>query len=617
MIESLILWAGPQLHMWVTFGFIGLAVILYASDRLPIEVTSLILLSSMMMFFQIVPYTKADGTVFTAKDLIAGFGNDSLLAVLALLVMGQAVTRTDSLHMIPKIIIRVFRGNRFFSLAAVVFCVIATSAFVNDTPTCIIYMPVFLALATQLKLSPSRVMIPLSYSCILGGTLTLIGSSTNLLVSGSLQSLSGKPLGMFDFTLPGLFIAAVGFFYIAFILPRLLPDRQSPDTHLMGDKKRQFVIQLEIDAGSNLIGKSIAAENLLGDDISLRMLQRNEHAYLAPFDEPIRIRPFDVLVLTATKEALIRLIAEEGKQHYGRISTLDSPGIQLQDKAEKLMLTEVLITPASKLIGQNIEQIGFYHEFHCTVVGIQRKSRMISSRMTEIRLAAGDILMVMGTREQLDVLRQSKDFILMEWSVYELPSQRNALKVNLIFGGMVAVAAFGILPVYIASFVAVLLVLMTGCLTTRQAIRAVDAQIIMLVAAGFGLALALELTGGAIYLAALIVDVVQGANPVWVMSAMFGVMAFCTNVLSNNATALLFTPIAYRTAQELGVEPAMFVHAVIFASNCCSFATPIGFQTNLLVMGPGHYKFTDYFRAGIPLMVMVWATYTAFCFMYY
>ncbi|MBN67089.1 MAG: SLC13 family permease, partial [Rickettsiales bacterium] len=268
----------------------------------------------------------------------------------------------------------------------------------------------------------------------------------------------------------------------------------------------------------------------------------------------------------------------------------------------------------SKLIGQSVGQIGFHHNYHCIVLGIQRKARMITSRMTGIRLAAGDVLLVMGTRDDIRKLRESKDMVVMEWSTEELPSKKYARRVGIIFAGVIGAAATGFMPIHMSAFIGAGLVVLTGCLNLRQSMRALDSSIIFLIAAGLAMSVALQVTGGAALLAHGLVNIMMGADPVIIMSAMFLLMAVLTNVLSNNATALLFTPIAISTANELGVEPEMFIYAVIFASNCCALASPIGYQTNLIVMGPGHYKFADYMRAGVPLAILIWLAYTAYSF---
>ncbi len=619
MFENLLTLLPVNYHMWVVFAFIVAAITMFVTEKLSIEMASLWLLLGLLLFFYFFPYMQENGKIFSPDKLLAGFSNPALVAVLALLVLGQAVVDTGSLNAITNFIFRLFGKRGMFAIALTLFGVIVISAFVNDTPTCVVFMPIMMALAHKVNLSASRVMIPLSYASILGGTITLIGSSTNLVVSSTLPTLGLEPLGMFDFTIPGLLIAFAGFIYIGFVLPRLLPDRAPLSSEVVGDAIRQFVVQLEVDPGSELVGKSVTDEKLLGvDEITVKMLQRYEHAYLAPFEEPLVIRPFDVLVITTTKQSLVKLLSEQDKRMFGKIAALNAMTAEEgEGRAETLALAEVLIAPGSRMVGQSVEQVGFYHNYHCTVVGIQRRTRMITARMTESRLAAGDVLMVMGTREHIEAMRGSRDLMLMEWSTHELPSRRNARSVNLIFGLVVLCSAFDVIPIHIGALAGALLVLATGCLTSRQAVRALDAQIILLVAAGIALASSLEVTGGAAYLAKALVGAMDGAHPVWVMSALFGLMAVTTNVLSNNATGLLYTPIAVNAARELNVDPAMFIHAVIFASNCCSFATPIGYQTNLLVMGPGHYVFKDYMKAGIPLCLIVWATFTAFAFMWY
>lgn len=615
MFESISQLFASAPHMWLTFGVILLAVGFYMYEKVPMEYVSLCIITVLLLFFQFYPYTDSAGTKFNADSILAGFVNPAVIAVMALLVLGQAVVQTGSLSWVSKGIFKLTRGHGPLSIALTVFSVTCVSMFVNDTPTCVVFIPIMLAVAAELNMSASRVMMSVSYASILGGTVTLIGSSTNLLVSAAIINLGMPPLGMFSFTVPGLLIAGAGYFYIAFILPKIMPDRAPPASSLMGDKARQFVIQLEVDSSSKLIGKSITDPNLLEvEDVTVKILQRYEHAFLAPFEEPIAIKAHDVLVLTVSQPSLVKLIADKGNT-FGKVAALDAQmPTDIEKTTERLSLVEVLIAPASRMIGQSVEQVGFYRRLGCTVLGIQRRSRMITARMTEIRLAAGDVLMMMGTREHINGLRANRDVILMEGSQHELPSRRQSIKVNLIFATVVLLATFELVPIHLAALCGALLAIFTGCINSRQAGRAVDVKILFLIAAGIGMASALEVTGGAIYLAGKIVNLMQGTHPVWIMSSLFGLMALSTNVLSNNATALLFTPIAVNTAKLLGVDPYMFIFAVIFASNCCSFATPIGFQTNLLVMGPGHYRFSDYIRAGAPLMLIVWATYTAYCF---
>ncbi|MCI5049631.1 MAG: SLC13 family permease [Rickettsiales bacterium] len=608
----------PHLQLWSTFGIILVAVYLFASEKLSLVLTSCLVVSAFLLLFHFAPLATSSG-LFDPNSLLLGFANPALIAVLALLVLGQAVVRTGSLTIISNAINKISKRSPFLAIVTTLIMVCVISAVMNNTPTVVIFIPILLAVAESLNRSASKVMIPLSYASILGGTTVLIGSSTNLLVSSAIVPMGLEPLGFFDFTIPGLVIAAVGLVYIILVLPRTLPNRAPMSDELTGGSGRQFVAQLEISEDSSILGKAINDPDLFGEhEVTLKMLQRREHAYLAPFEEGLTIESHDVIIVTATRETIKHLLSEEGQTMFRTKSTLierDEEG--RETRPAESALAEVLITPGSKLLGQNIEQVGFHHNYHCIVLGIQRKARMITSRMTEIRLAAGDVLLVMGEREDIRTVRESKDMVVMDWSTEDLPSKKYALRVNAIFTAVIACAATNTVPIHISAFVGAALVVLTGCLNMRQALRALDAPIVFLVAAGLAMSTALQATGGASMLAHGLVELMHGAHPVYVMSAMFLLIAVLTNVLSNNATALLFAPIAVSTALELNVAPEMFIFAVIFASNCCALASPIGYQTNLLVMGPGHYKFKDYMQAGIPLVILVWITYTVFSFFYF
>lgn len=612
MIQELLasLSAIPDFHMWSVYVIIAGAVYLYASEKLPLEVTSVIVLVVLMLLFELVPMKTPDG-VMDSDLLLLGFANPALMAVLALLVLGQAVVRTGALTPVSNSIIKLSKFSPFLAIITTLVVVAVVSALVNNTPTVVIFIPILLALAANLKMSASKVMIPLSYASILGGTTVLIGSSTNLLVSAAIEPLGLPPLGFFDFTLPGVVLAAVGLVYIVFILPRILPNR-APLAESFSGGQKQFVAQLRIAGTAEAVGKSITDDHLFGEEeVTIKMLQRGEHAYLPPFDDSIRVQTDDVIIITANRDTIKTLLSRK-QDSMLRTQTGSFRDADENEKSSQTNLTELLITPGSKLIGQSIEQIGFHHNYQCFVLGIQRKARMVTSRMTEIRLAAGDVLLVMGTQEQMAKLRESKDMVVMEWSTEELPSKKYALRVIGIFGGAIAASMAGIIPIHLAGLLGVALVILTGCINWRQALRAIDAAIILLVAAGLAMSIALQQTGGAAHLAHTLITATHGMPAVLVMSAMFGLMAILTNVLSNNATALLFTPIAVNTALELGAPPEMFIFAVIFASNCCALASPIGYQTNLLVMGPGHHVFKDFMKGGIPLVILIWITYTAY-----
>lgn len=589
------------------------AVIAYASDKIPLEITSIIVLSILLLLFHIVPLTDDTGNILLdTEKLLAGFSNPALIAVVALLVLGQAVVQTGALNEVSNIILKLSRDNAILAIGLCLVTVLIISGLLNNTPVAVIFIPILSALAKKTNLSVSKVMIPLSYAAIIGGMLTLIGSSTNLLVSGMLHDLGLEPLQFFDFTIPGAIMATVGLVYILLIAPRLLPDRASLAKSFTGDDNRQFIAQIEIDYTSNLIGKNLEEGSFPGfKDINVRMIQRGEHAFLPPFEENMAIRAGDILIVGATRKDLTKLLADKPLslfQHLPDSEETEAETPELENGSDVCM-AEVVIAPASRMVGRNLEQIAFHHQHHCVVLGIQRQSRIIRARVTEIRLAPGDVLLVLGKQEDILGLQNSNDILLMEWSTEEIHSGVKGTRAAVIFFTVAGLAALNIIPITISAFAGVALTIISGCLNLRQAARALDMQIILMIAASLALGTALQATGGASYLAHALISTMEGASPQIIMSALFLLMMLLTNVLSNNASAVLFTPIAIGIAAELGVDPTMFIFAVIFACNC-SFITPIGYQTNLLVMAPGHYRFTDYMRAGIPLAIIMWITYT-------
>ncbi|HAC56876.1 MAG TPA: SLC13 family permease, partial [Rhodobiaceae bacterium] len=347
--------------------------------------------------------------------------------------------------------------------------------------------------------------------------------------------------------------------------------------------------------------------------------QRGEHPILPPFED-VTLSAGDVVIVAATRQTLTEALKSGSRIFEGMLEERFAEGVETNGGPAKpggeLILAETVVAPGSRMIGQTIEQIAFRHQTGCIVLGVQRRSRMIRTLLNDIRLEAGDVLLVLGKASRIQDLRQNRDVLLLEWSATELPDPKLAHRALAIFGVMVATVLTGILPIEIAAIGGALAIIAFGVLNIRQAARAIDRRIFLMVGAMLGVATALEVTGGAQAIAVASVDMFQGYGVPVMLSAFFFAIAVTTNVLTNNATAVLFTPIAISTAMQLGVDPMIFVYAVIFASNC-SFATPMGYQTNLLVMGPGHYEFRDFVRAGTPLVILLWLAYSFFAPWYY
>ena len=609
-------------QMWLTFFIISGAIFLYASEKVRLEITSLLTVVSLLLLFEVSPlFYPNEVSVLHARDLLSGFAEPALFAILALLVIGQSLVATGALDNFTRVLVAKGGKSPQVLILIVLMFVLVTSAIMNNTPVVVIFIPVLSALSVQLGRSPSLVMIPLSFAAILGGNLTLIGSSTNLLVAGALTNAGALELQFFDLLVPGSVLAIVGFTYLIIASPILLKNRADMAGKLISSENelgqgRQFIVQIEIDRDSPFLGFSSKAglfPKLRG--ITLRLIQRGEKSLLPPFDNII-LEENDHLIIAATRASLTGLlkaypnifqIEDDSKPHSGSDEVF---------VAKDQMLAEAMIVPASRMIGLNLFEIGFHGRTGCTVLGIQRRTRMIRSSLDDIRLEAGDVLLVLGERKDVLKLRTSRNVMLMEWSASDVPRGDHAYRAIGIFAVVVFLASTSLLPVTTAALAGATAIIVSGCLNLRQAMRAIDRRIIMLVGAAMAMGSALGATGGASYISHNMVSALDGASPAIMLSALFLLVSIMTNILSNNATAVLFVPIALSIAHEMGVDPMPFIVTVIFAANC-SFATPMGYQTNLMVMGPGHYRFKDFIKIGVPLIIVLWITFSLFAPFYY
>ena len=616
--------ADPFLLMWLTLALAGIAIIAYAHPRMPLELTSVGLVAALLILFHVAPLRDPDGGLAVdAVSLLKGFGNPAIITVVALLIVGQGMVRAGALEMISKAIYRAARGRPAPAIALSLLAALTISAALNNTPVVVMFIPVLASLADRLGHTASRVMMPLSYCTILGGMMTLIGSSTNLLVAGTAAELGMTPLRFFDFAVPGAVLAALGFIYVLFVAPRLMPKRETEDDQPATSSGKQFIAQFIVEPHSPMVG--IAA---LGGmfpafrEMTVLMVQRGAVHSRAPFED-ITLEPGDVVIVAATRKALIDAVSRSSGLQIRLTATVEdetAPGDEAAgDPAPASgdsVVAEAMVSPGSRLLGLPIEQSAFPAADGVRVLGVQRRSRMTRARMHEVRLQAGDVLLVSGRSRDVRGLRANRDVVLMQWSESELPSYNHARRASLIFLAVVGVAATGVLPIVAAAVAGAALMVLSGTLNVRQAARAIDRQIILVGGASLALNAALSATGGGDYIAGGLVDALDGAGAAVMLSGFFLLVAAFTNVLSNNACAVLFTPIGINIAIGLGVDPMVFVIAVILAANC-SFASPIGYVTNLLVMAPGRYRFSDFMRAGSPLILLLWIGFSLFAPWYY
>ena len=592
--------------MWASLVVIAATICFYILDRWSMEIISAGVIVALLLVFSMPGATAADGSAIRSADLLQGFGNPALITIMALLVVGQGLFQTGAIEGPTKSLVRSYGKRPISTLVLTFFSVFAISAFTNNTPVVIMFLPIMSAIAMRMKTSPSKLMMPLSFVSILAGMTTLIGTSTNLLAADTYRRIEGVSLGFFEQTPMGLMLAAVGLVYIAVMSRFLLPNRDTIAQEIAPSGK-QFVAQFEVTYGHLLEGKSPVA-GMFPDlkDMTVRLIQRGERALLPPFDD-VTLQPGDLVIVAATRKSLTDLLASKPGM-LQQIWQGDS-GNDLETGAPQLSLIEAVIAPGSRMSGRTVELLGFRRLTSAVVLGIQRRSHMIRSKLGEIRLEAGDTLLLCGPQDAFQDLRTSRDIILLEWSQMEIPVTARSLAARLIALVMVVLAATGITSILIASVSAALAMVMLQCLNTRQASRALDLRIFLVIAAALAMGTALEETGAATLIAGGVVELAAPFGPLAILSTIFLCVALLTNILSNAATAVLFAPVALEAAQASGSDPLPYVLAVIYASNC-SFASPIAYQTNMLVMAPGHYKFSDFIKFGGPLLVVMWLAFT-------
>lgn len=609
-----------EFHLLATFAVIVATVVAYVSERFSMEAVALASLAVLLLLFGLFPFTDGTGNALTPTRLLAGFSNPALVTVIALLIVGQGLFATDAVDGPARALGRLGGTSGRRSIVLVILAAGALSAFLNNTPVVVIFIPILTVIAAQRRYPAHRVFMPLSFMCILGGMTTLIGSSTNLIAAGVAEA-NGVVVSFFDLTGMGLMLAGVGAVYILLVMPWLLPERNAEAGREHATHGAQFIGEIPLLAGHPFVGITSRAGMFPGiQDLTVRLLHRRDIPILPPFED-ITLSVGDTLVVTGTRRAFSQALAHgsaqaRGEEHAVSAAEDSADASDSQRPGPDYHLAEAVVAPGSRFAGRTIQLSGIRARYGISVFGVQRKSRMARMPLSDIRLEPGDTLLLGGQFEQLMDMRGDHDLLLLEHSAEPVPQSRKAVIAMAIFLGIILLSVFDILPIVISAITGAVLMMALGCLTIYQAARAFDRQIFLLVGSSIALATAMQATGGAALIADSTVHALSGAPVPVILSILFLVMACATNLLSNNATAVLFMPIAIGIAAGAGAAPEAFVAAVIFAANT-SFATPIGYQTNLLVMGPGHYGFRDFVRAGLPLAAVIWLTFSLMAPWYY
>ncbi len=586
-----------------------IALIFLVLDKYPIETVSICLLSALIIAYLILP----DNNIPSLKELLSGFSNPGLITVLSLLVMAEGLVAAGVINYLANLFETEKSYNPTILLSVILIVVALLSSVMNNTPIVVMFIPLIAALSERHGIDTRKTFLPLSYISMLGGMTTLMGSSTNLIGAGISIDYGIQQIGMLDISIPALIIALPCIVFVMYIMPLILPKQKSYKS-LFSRDARQFLAEIEIEPNSKLLGVNLK-ENSIKElaNSNILFVQRGEHAFYPPL-EKLSLRVGDVIVLAATRKSLERAMQELGDQIHPHLTK--EPGDKLEDAGEYLskdarVLAEVLIAPRSEMIGKDLEQIRFRNYTSCIVLGLLRRSRMLKDRITEIPLLAGDVLLVQGSEIGISNLKQNSDVVLIDWSKKYLPQKSKLLGAISIFLVTIFSAATGLVELTTASIIGATSMVAFKVLSINRASTAIDRRIFITIACMLAYGSALQSSGAAQLIVQNLLVLIEGQSNSFILCALFILITLFTNLLTNNAAVIVFMPISINLAYALNLDPFPFIITVILAANM-SFLTPFGYQTNLLVMAPGQYKFLDYIKCGVPLTLLSWIIFILF-----
>lgn len=570
------------LEIVLTLGLMIAAVVLFISHHFPPEVVALILLVTLLL----------SGLVSVEQGL-RGFSNDAVITIASMFVLSEGLKRTGFIVWVARGLERLARRAAWLAVVALLLLPAFLSAFVNNTAVVALFIPVALSISEAVRFSPSRLLLPLSYASIMGGTCTLIGTSTNLIVNTVAVQQGIAPLGMFEFTPLGLVLAGLGLLYLLTLGSRLIPDRRPATNPADAYRLSLYITDITLTEQSKAVGKRLMDADFVKElGVVVLDIWRNGTRLLPLPDRTLQVG--DILRVRCNLERLQQL-----QSAYGLLLVADTP-IQ----TEPPLLVELVIAANSSLVGQTLRTSRFRNRFGATVLALRHRQEIAPEQIADIPLQAGDTILIQIDPERLPELFRLPDFIFVSRMETVRLRPAMALLAGAIMLGVVLVATMGWYPISVAALTGALLMILIGCLKSDEAIQSIDWRLLIMLGSMLGLGMAMETTGTARWLTNF-VGVLGNFGPVVALSGFYLLTSLLTEVMSNNATAVLMTPLAIEAAAALGVDARPFLFAVAYAASA-SFMTPIGYQTNTMVFGVGQYQFSDFVRVGLPLNLLFW-----------
>ncbi len=608
--------------MWILVAVLVAAATLFSTRWLPVEVTAVLTVVALAL-----------SGLLSPQEALAGFASTATLTVGAMFVLSAGLLRTGALEQVTIHLARFSGGSPRRLLVLLGLVIPVASAFINNTPVVVMMIPVVLSLSRRFQIRPSKLLMPVSYFAVLGGTTTLLGTSTNILVDDLFRQAGGTGFGLFDFTPLGVVFSLVGGLFIVFTAERLLPDRE-PLAGLRSQRDSgHFVTEVEVSPESAiqgqrisaifrlLPGRAVARPRILRshrrvspripvhpsaparpeEGVELLEVFRNGRIYRAEEARDLILQPGDALLIAGTATEIAHFLQETRTE---LASALEDEARRAIQDVEHLVV-EAVVLPGAAAHRRPIPELGLFRRYGVRVLGLQRWGLHRRTGLRRTRLQSGDVLLLQGQPPGLRAAADDLGLLLVEGvdqGILRRAKNRMAL---LIMAGVVGLAAVTGLPIVLLALAGAALMVATRCLRVDEALRALNASTLMLLVGTIPLGLAMERTGLAHVLVQALIAALGDLHPVFLLSGFYLFTTLLTELLSNNAVAVLLTPIALTLAQEMAISPTPLLMAVAYGASAC-FLTPIGYQTNAIVMGPGGYTFTDYLRLGVPLTLICW-----------
>ena len=577
----------------IVLSLIVLAFSLFVTEKFPLDVTALLILSILLL-----------GQFLTPEEAISGFANPAVITIGLLFILSYALQKTRVLEYLIIRINKLVSRSKNLGLGVYLLTIAIASALMNNTAIVAIFMPVTIRLAHQYKISPSKLLIPLSYAAIMGGTLTLVGTSTNLLVNAIYVDNGGESLGMFEFARYGWIPLIIGLAYIIWIAPLILPSRTITSSLTKSYHMAGYLTEMKISIDSPLVGKTCRERNVNQNyDVMVLDIQRDGRLISTNVGEEL-IQAGDILFVKGTVESFLRMKEVE------KTSLLtDEKLTQKELEQEDNVLVECMLTDKSDIIGKTLMQSNFRKRFRTFILAIRRDGSIIRKKVAHVILHTYDTLLIYGRRKQIDKLASSGDFILLGEVKADLVKSRYWWVSIFVIISTIILAAFGILPILKGAIISAVILLLFRIISPNEAYQSIHWQVIVLIAALIPLGIVIKSTGTDIFIGELISKIVAdfspNKQPYVLLGLIYLITMILTEVSSNTATAIIMAPIVMAVTNHMGIDARPFIFAVCFAASA-SFITPVGYQTNLMVYGPGGYKFSDFIKVGMPLSIIFW-----------